>query len=649
MGKSDKKNKKDKKRKKHQQRKEREAERKRRKVTKEEDKAQKKADETPEERRIRRLAKKQIKAEKQKEEKDLFGYTNDNNPFGDANLTKAFVWKKKYERETAKGVRNKDLTKQQLREKQIQLRAEVEKVKARRAQREIEDEQMEEMKLQIERDNMIEMAAGWEEKEEEFHRKQARARSEKRISEGREKAIDILAKNLYLFEDKEGPEADVSIDMDVELTEPHKIFDGLIVRDLELLCVDIKEHVRLKVNGEYWNALLIVCESEIVLCKKDPSSESFGLSKGIREDVQNLLDGKGSRQIEAIEKDIKKKIELGRGSRGEAIDIGYWETLLQQMKIFKAKAYLGDFHKALLKKRLRQLKTQMLKEIKNKDASDSDSGSGSGKEDWEPELIPHDKFQDDTTATDNTDEGSAVVEDDYEDGCFSPELCQDDSDDSDAVDPEQDKKQLEAQRRVVLEQKEEEEREAANVNDDDRKQREEVEKAMLASGMNRFQLTADEVYQKELATQIADDEEAFGDSESMETKSSSQYWWHDKYRPRKPRYFNRVRTGYDWNKYNQTHYDKENPPPKIVQGYKFNIFYPDLIDPTKPPGYMLEAVEGSADHQIIRFIAGAPYEDVAFKIVKKEWEWSHKRGFKCVFDRGVLHLYFNFRRFRYRR
>ncbi len=56
------------------------------------------------------------------------------------------------------------------------------------------------------------------------------------------------------------------------------------------------------------------------------------------------------------------------------------------------------------------------------------------------------------------------------------------------------------------------------------------------------------------------------------------YWWHEKYRPRKPKYFNRVHTGYEWNKYNQTHYDHDNPPPKVVQGYKFNIFYPDLID-----------------------------------------------------------------------
>jgi hypothetical protein len=38
-----------------------------------------------------------------------------------------------------------------------------------------------------------------EEKEEEFHRNQAKKRSEIRIKEGREKAIDILAKNVHLY------------------------------------------------------------------------------------------------------------------------------------------------------------------------------------------------------------------------------------------------------------------------------------------------------------------------------------------------------------------------------------------------------------------------------------------------------------------
>jgi hypothetical protein len=52
---------------------------------------------------------------------------------------------------------------------------------------------------------------------------------------------------------------------------------------------------------------------------------------------------------------------------------------------------------------------------------------------------------------------------------------------------------------------------------------------------------------------------------------------------------------------------------------------------------------------LLIFHAGPPYEDIAFKILNKEWEYSHKKGFKCSFERGILHLYFNFKRQRYRR
>lgn len=91
---------------------------------------------------------------------------------------------------------------------------------------------------------------------------------------------------------------------------------------------------------------------------------------------------------------------------------------------------------------------------------------------------------------------------------------------------------------------------------------------------------------------------------------SQVYWWHDKYRPRKPKYFNRVHTGYEWNKYNQTHYDHDNPPPKIVQGYKFNIFYPDLVDKSKAPTYTIEKDGSTGETCLIRFHAGPPYEDI---------------------------------------
>lgn len=126
------------------------------------------------------------------------------------------------------------------------------------------------------------------------------------------------------------------------------------------------------------------------------------------------------------------------------------------------------------------------------------------------------------------------------------------------------------------------------------------------------------------------------------------YPWADRIQPRKPRYFNRVRTGYDWNKYNTTHYDRDNPPPRMIQGYKFSIFYPDLIDPHQTPKFFVEATDNN-DIAIIRFHAGPPYEDVAFRIVNKQWDTHKYSGYKCLFDRGILQLHFNFKRQYYRR
>lgn len=120
----------------------------------------------------------------------------------------------------------------------------------------------------------------------------------------------------------------------------------------------------------------------------------------------------------------------------------------------------------------------------------------------------------------------------------------------------------------------------------------------------------DERRQRNLAAQIMGDGAGAEVTFAGEVPLESQvYWWHDKYRPRKPKYFNRVHTGYDWNKYNQTHYDHDNPPPKVVQGYKFNIFYPDLIDKAKAPAY--EIVPDGSPHGetcVLRFLAGPPYE-----------------------------------------
>ena len=151
------------------------------------------------------------------------------------------------------------------------------------------------------------------------------------------------------------------------------------------------------------------------------------------------------------------------------------------------------------------------------------------------------------------------------------------------------------------------------------------------------------LYEREVARGVQEDEEIFAGEEEIATLKPQ---WAGKHRPRKPRYFNRVQMGYEWNKYNQTHYDHDNPPPKVVQGYKFNIFYPDLIDKTKAPTYRIErengrkrgqsfAPAGEEDTCLIRFISGPPYEDLAFRIVDKEWDYSAKRerGFRSSFDK----------------
>lgn len=64
---------------------------------------------------------------------------------------------------------------------------------------------------------------------------------------------------------------------------------------------------------------------------------------------------------------------------------------------------------------------------------------------------------------------------------------------------------------------------------------------------------AEALYRAEAERELDEEEELFNLEENIVNPTS--YNWEDKYRPRKPRYFNRVHTGYEWNKYNQTHYE----------------------------------------------------------------------------------------------
>jgi hypothetical protein len=117
---------------------------------------------------------------------------------------------------------------------------------------------------------------------------------------------------------------------------------------------------------------------------------------------------------------------------------------------------------------------------------------------------------------------------------------------------------------------------------------------------------------------------------------------------RKPVFYNTVHYGVVWTKYAQAHYGEKTPPPRQVFGFKFNIVYSDLINPAVAPKYKVEPSkeEGSL---LLRFTAGAPYDDLVFRIPNKQWDFDRRSGFTCTFERGILKLHFSFMRDRYRR
>lgn len=343
-------------------------------------------------------------------------------------------------------------------------------------------------------------------------------------------------------------------------------------------------------------------------------------------DLDKLLGAKTLGELEKLEVHITDKL-----NRNESIDMDYWEHLLKSLLKYKAKAKLRDMNGVIVRSRLISLRKQQAeKGRKWKISLNSDSSNNLSSDlvnasllDPEPmlRLQPEDRSLQALTEEEFAQHIAQERESTRKQG-YIPSLKR-------AADP-------------ALEPASKRPR------------------TIAGASSSTIYSTQQSAFDREVARGLAENEGIFTAEVPVVTKNLSQ--WKDKYRPRKPRYFNRVMMGYEWNKYNQTHYDHDNPPPKVVQGYKFNIFYPDLVDNTRAPTYRMEredgrrrgemtAPAGEDDTCIIRFVAGPPYEDVAFRIVDKEWDYSAKRerGFKSSFDKGVLQLHFQFKKIYYRK
>ncbi|KAJ1978114.1 hypothetical protein H4R35_002028 [Dimargaris xerosporica] len=561
-------------------------------------------------------------------------YTSIDNPFHDANLEKKFVWKKKRDQDRQRGLSSKERARIE-QERRREAEEELQTLHQRRIEREREMKQREEDRDRMQREAEAAALGDWDSREEEFHLKQARMRSEIRIKENRAKPIDVLAMNLRLANEEMPDDEEVGIEVDIN--EPFTICEDLPLAELQELIEEIRFYLSVEKadnNITFWECLLIVCQDKLHhQTQRQPQQQqlaSFSDPLGpLADRVHAMFDGKSQSELVTLRDQIERKL----ASR-EPLDVEYWEQLLQVLKVYMAKETLREMHQQLLEKRLSQLRDKQLREALR------------DQEDLEAELDMATDQPPDTAGEPAADAQLAGVVDPLSEpttaahasvstAVASPKLyAQLTAHDQDVpvLTVAEDRAQLLASRRQVVQQ-----RFVAK--------KDYIPRHLLA-GTDGDQDLSNMLFKAEASKGMGVDEEMY----SLEANLANvTYLWQDKYRPRKPRYFNRVRIGYVWSKFNRAHYDVDNPPPKVVQGYKFNIFYPDLIDKSQAPTYVVEPDPESEETVLLRFKAGPPYEDLAFRIIKKEWEYSRRFGFRSVFDRGVLKLYFWFKRLHYRR
>ncbi|KAK3954927.1 mid region of cactin-domain-containing protein [Pseudoneurospora amorphoporcata] len=439
--------------------------------------------------------------------------------------------------------------------------------------------------------------------EDKFVLKQAKKKADIRVRERRAKPIDYLAFNLRFIDSDRDVFDDHDDDVDIPVPSPERVLHSLVNNESQLkeLDEDIKSYNTLETNRrnkEYWSALALLCDDK--RNKLKPQGAEGRAVNTVAADVDKIFAPKTLEQLETLEKQIRAKLQSN-----EPIDTDYWESLLKNLLVYKAKAKLKQLCLDIKAARVEVLKARDPERAKALEEADRlpdaalPSTSGSSR------ALPRPAASTISTTTSTT-------------------LAVSSSSSSSSTAPPPGTARF------------------------------------ASTGNEDFSQATKALYDREVARGFLEGEEIFTAEESL--ASNPKPVWADKYRPRKPRYFNRVLMGYEWNKYNQTHYDHDNPPPKVVQGYKFNIFYPDLIDKTKAPTFKIIreggrrrgesfAPAGKEDTCLIRFVAGPPYEDIAFRIVDREWDYSAKkeRGFKSSFDKGILQLHFQFKKIYYRK
>ena len=166
---------------------------------------------------------------------EVAGYTDAENPFGDANLTERFVWHKKIEKSLVNGVDPKELGLKAEKRRHEERLKEIEKVKMQREQRTRAHGEGRGARDHAEGGGAH---RGGRAGEEGGGVPSPAGQGEERdhtVREGRARAIDLVSRNIHA---EDGDEFDESV-------HPLEIFDGLTLSEMDELLNDVKTYLDL--------------------------------------------------------------------------------------------------------------------------------------------------------------------------------------------------------------------------------------------------------------------------------------------------------------------------------------------------------------------------------------------------------------------
>lgn len=120
-------------------------------------------------------------------------------------------------------------------------------------------------------------------------------------------------------------------------------------------------HLALEKNPktlEFWRAMIVVAEDALAKMKENDERIQAGkFAISVNQDIHRILSGKTVSQLSVLQDQIMRKLHSN-----EPVDVEYWENLLKELVVYKAKAKLNDMHQEILATRLQQLRDRQREE-----------------------------------------------------------------------------------------------------------------------------------------------------------------------------------------------------------------------------------------------------------------------------------------------